>query len=202
MTDQIRQTLNSCDRSLAGLLSLTTKTVFTTQDLAKLWRYKNYMSLIMRLEYLKKTGQLIKIRKGLYQIKGRAVNELELANKLRTPSYISFETVLFREGAILQWDRRITLAGAESISFKIQGQKIIFRQLQEKILLNNLGIVQEGNYFIAILERAVLDMIYLAPKFYFDSLDRVDFNLLHKLASLYEKKSIINLVKKMEKRYA
>lgn len=201
MTDKTLE-LSLKDRSLASLLNSTKKTVFTTRDFAKFWRYKNYMSLIMRLRYLTQTGQLTKLRKGLYQIKGRVIDELELANKLRTPSYISFETVLFREGVIFQWDRRVTLVGPESISFQIQDQKIIFRQFQEKILLNSLGVIQEDNYFIATPERAVLDMLYLAPKFYFDSLAAVDFEILKKLAPLYKQASLIKLVGKLEKKYA
>lgn len=186
-------------RSLTSLLNSTTKTVFTTKDFNKIWKYENYNSLIQRLEYLSKTGKITRIRKGLYSINGRKVNELELANKLRTPSYISFETVLYQSGIIFQWDRKITLAGKESIRMRVIGLEIIFRQMKDEILLNNDGIRRKKNYFIASPERAVLDTLYINPDFHFDNLRPINFGKLEKLAENYNRQSIIKLVERLKK---
>lgn len=185
-------------RTLPNLLNSTTKSVFDTQDFNKVWKYDNYRSLIRRISYLKKTGKIIQVRRGLYAISGRDVNELELANKLRTPSYITFETVLYREGIIFQWDKRITLAGKESIEFEILKKKIIFRQLKDSILLNGLGISKRDNYHTASKERAVLDMLYIDPSFTFDNLRSIDFGKMRRFTAIYNRKSIIGLIDKLK----
>ena len=186
------------DRSLASLLNSTNKTVFSTMDFSKLWKYDNYSSLIQRISYLKKTGKIIQLKKGFYQIEGRKIDELELANKLRTPSYISFETVLLREGIIFQWDNRITLAGKESISINVLNLKIIFRQLKDEILLNKNGVIKENNYYIATKERAITDTLYINPKFTFDNVRSLDFNKIKNLTKMYSKKSMLTAFEKLK----
>lgn len=186
------------DRSLMKVLNSTTKSVFTTQDLNKLWQYENYRTLITRINYLSKTGKLVKIQRGLYSIAGRDTNILELANKLRTPSYITFETVLLREGVIFQWDDISTLAGKDSEELEILGCKIKFRKLKDEILLNPKGINKQQNYFIASKERALLDMLYIQPKFAFDNLRTIEFSRLYELANIYNRKSIVNTISKLE----
>lgn len=185
-------------RDIQNLIATTDKTVFNTDDLNKFLQYENYRSLIRRINYLNKTGKIIQLKRGLYSIRGRPINEFELANKIRTPSYISFETVLLREGIIFQWDNRITLAGNESIEYEINGHIILFRQLKQDILLNKNGVEQEENYFIASKERALLDMLYINPSFQFDNLRNIDFEKIDFLLTIYNRKNLVKIVKKLK----
>lgn len=173
------------------LLTTTSKTVFTTQDLQKIWRYSNYRSLIQRINYYAKSGKLIKLKRGLYSIAGIKINNFELANKLRTPSYISFETVLHREGIIFQWDSRITLAGKESKAFNINDTTVVFKQIKDTILLNRTGIIDENNYAIATKERAILDTLYTSPNFFFDNLRTVNFEKMLEMVNLVYRVKIL-----------
>lgn len=184
---------------LQQLLVNSNKTVFTTRDLSNIWNYENYNSLIQRISYLTKTGKLEKIKKGLYNIKGVKVNELELGNKIRTPSYISFETVLHKEGVIYQWDRRITLAAKNTINIEIDDTTFVYRKLKDDVLFNINGIKIDNNISIASKERAILDMLYIDHSFSFDNLRNVDFSQLKNLLNIYNQKSIIELVEKLEK---
>ena len=193
MTDQTR--------GMENLIASTNKTVFTTSDFNKAWRYTNYRSLIKRINYLKKSGKIDQIQRGLYSIHNRSINEFELANKLRTPSYISFETVLHRDGIIFQWDKRITLASKESSQFKIDGQNILFRQVKDSILLNKTAINGQDNYYIATKERALLDMLYINSVFQFDNLRSIDFEIIENLIPIYEKKNLFKVVERL-KEYA
>jgi hypothetical protein len=187
-------------RPFEVLLTTTNKTVFTTQDLQKIWRYSNYRSLITRINYYAKTDKLTKLKLGLYSITGIKINEFELANKLRTPSYVSFETVLHREGIIFQWDSRITLAGKESKTFNINNTAVVFRQIKDNILFNKMGVVPEETYFIATKERAILDTLYTSPNFFFDNLRTVNFDKLLEMANLiYKVKALEKTVKKLSK---
>ncbi|PIR42232.1 hypothetical protein CO058_00830 [candidate division WWE3 bacterium CG_4_9_14_0_2_um_filter_35_11] len=184
---------------LHQLLTFSSKTVFTTRDLSNIWGYNNYDSLIERIEYFTKTKKLQKIQKGMYAIVGRDIDEFELANKLRSPSYISFETVLHKDGIIFQWNKRITLASNKSIQLALSKYVIIFRQLKDPILLNKNSVENVDNYYIATKERAFLDMLYINPKFQFDNLRGIDFDKVHSLLGIYNRKSLSNIVEKLEK---
>jgi len=196
MSDEIKKNPN---KGVEKLLVTTNKTVFTTSDLNKIWQLANYRSLIRKINYYSKKGKLKKIKRGVYSIPERPVNEIELANKLRSPSYISFETALHNEGIIFQWDKRITLASKASESININGATTLFRKIKEEILLNSKGIKKENNYFIADKERALLDMIYINPKFSFDNLRSVDFKKCRNYLSIYKRKSLEKKVSKLEK---
>ncbi|OGC52110.1 hypothetical protein A2982_01285 [candidate division WWE3 bacterium RIFCSPLOWO2_01_FULL_39_13] len=181
------------------LFTSSSKTVFTTRDFGNVWGYTHYDSLLERVEYFTKTNKLKKLRKGLYAIEGRKINEFELANKIRTPSYISFETVLHKEGVIFQWDRRITLASKESLQMEINGYKIVFRQVKDSVLLNKTGINEESNYFIASKERALLDMLYISSSFQVDNLRGIDFDAVENLLPIYGQKKLNKIVKGLKK---
>ncbi|MBW6441479.1 hypothetical protein K0B04_01040 [Patescibacteria group bacterium] len=185
-------------RGLIDILNTTSKTVFSTQDFNKLWKYDNYRSLVRRINYLKNSGKIIQLKRGLYAIKGRSVNNMELANKLRTPSYITFETVLFKEGIIFQWDGRITLASKESIKMTVGGVNMIFRQVKSSILFSSQGIVANEKYFIASKERALLDMIYIKKDFVFDNLRDINFEKLRELAFIYDRKETFSIITSLE----
>src|SRR5580704_8059822 len=62
-----------------------------------------------RLNYYVQNNQLYSIRRGLYA-KDKNYDRRELATKIFTPAYISFETVLAEAGAIFQYYSTIFVA--------------------------------------------------------------------------------------------
>ena len=82
------------------------KTVFSSKDIALLWHAPVTSATRVRLYYYVKKGDLYRIRKGLYA-KSKDYNRLELATRIYTPSYVSFETVLAREGLVFQYYEKI-----------------------------------------------------------------------------------------------
>lgn len=78
------------------------KTVLTINDIALIWNDSNSGAVKSRLSYYVKNGDLFRLRQGIYS-KNRKYNKLELATRIFTPSYISLETVLAREGIIFQY---------------------------------------------------------------------------------------------------
>jgi len=151
-----------------------------------------------RIQYLNKTNKIVKLKQGLYTFTGRPVNSLEMANKLRTPSYISFETVLQKEGVIFQWDKRITLASNQSTKLTVADTSIVFRKLKTNILLNQQGIIKQNNYFIACKERAILDTLYINSSFTFDNLRGVNFDKLKQFLNIYQTVSLTLVLNKLE----
>ena len=71
----------------------TDKTVFTFKDLMLFSGETDLKRLKKQINYYTKTGEFYHIRRGIYA-KDKNYNKFELANKIYTPSYISFETVL------------------------------------------------------------------------------------------------------------
>src|SRR3989344_3835759 len=79
------------------VLLRSSKTVFSTKDVALLWSEEKESTVSARLNKYVKTGKLIRVRRGIYA-KDNNYDRFELATRIYVPSYISFETVLTRGG--------------------------------------------------------------------------------------------------------
>lgn len=172
-------------------------TVFTFKDIALILREDNSENLRKRVNYYVKKGDLYKIRKGIYA-KDENYDKFELATKIYTPSYISFETVLLNEGVIFQYYRSIFAASYLSRRIDCDGQSYVFRKIKDEALNNSLGVKKENNYFIASKERAFMDMLYIFKNYYFDNLRTINWKSCFKLLSIYKNK---NLEKRLDSYY-
>lgn len=85
------------------------KTVFSLKDIALLWHETSTNATSVRLNYYVNKGELYRIRKGLYA-KDKNYNRYELATRILTPAYVSFETILVNAGVIFQFYEPIFLA--------------------------------------------------------------------------------------------
>src|SRR3990172_3631492 len=126
-----------------------------------------------RLNYYIQKGELLSIRRGLYA-KDKNYDRLELATKIYTPSYVSFETILFEAGIIFQHYAKIFVATYQTKEIECDNQVYSFRKIKDVILTNTAGIENRGNYFAASKERAFLDVLYLNKDYYFDNLSPLD----------------------------
>ena len=172
------------------ILSLyqNSKTVFTIKEVSQLFPDLSYQSLKDRLSYAVKTKKLLKPRRGVYTKIN--FNFLELANKIYTPSYISLETVLLKEGLIFQEKKEITLVSYLTRTIKINNEIIIsYRKIKDEILNNLKGIKKENYYFIAEKERAFLDALFVFKDFHFDNLN-LNWEKVFELVKIYKSKSL------------
>ncbi len=148
------------------------QTVFDLKDLAYILKENNYNNLKSKIAYYVKKWYLFRIRKWVF-VKENFL-KLELACKIYTPSYISFETVLLREWVIYQYDETIYVASYLSrnieIKYKNEIIKICYRKLKDEILYDDEWIEKKEFYSIANKDRAIQDMKYLKKDFYFDNL--------------------------------
>ena len=109
----------------------------------------------------------------------------------KRPSYISLESVLFKEGVIFQdYSRTVTCVSNNSLRKSIAGVDLVYSKIREEILTNPLGIVNEKGVVRATRERAIGDMIYLSPNFYFDNQDWWDKEMLLKIGRIYNNKRV------------
>lgn len=172
-------------------------TVFTFKDIALLWGETNTKLVQKRIYRYVTAGKLYPIRRGIYA-KDKNYDRYELATKIYTPAYISFETVLRSEGVIFQHYERIFVASYLTREIACDEQIYDYKKLKNIILFNNLGLIRKGNYTIACKERAFLDALYLYKNYHFDNLNGIDWNLCFKLLPIYKNKS---LEKKLQSYY-
>lgn len=162
-------------------------TVFTLDEISQLFPEISYKNLKDRLYYFTKVGKLQRPRQGIYAKEN--YNPFELANKLYKPSYISFETVLARGGVLFQYYETIFVTSYLTRLVKINGNSIQYRQIRGDILTNREGIEQKEGYFIATLERAFLDAVYVYKDYHFDNLGTIDWRKVAFLQKIYNNKT-------------
>ena len=184
--------------NLIAKLYQSPKTVLTIKDIALIWEETNTASLISKIKYYAKQGSLIRLTRGVFA-KSKEYDVKELATSIYTPSYISFETVLREAGIIFQHQDSIFVAGPYPATKKIGDHVIMFRKLKESVLYNALGIKSEKNYSIATPERAFLDTIYLSPKFCFDNLRPINWELCSELVKIYDNKQLVKRLSTYQK---
>ena len=175
----------------ASILSILREgnTVFTFKDILLSSRETNTSLLKRRINYYVKNKELYPIRKGIYA-KDKNYDRLELANRIYTPSYISLETVLSREGIVFQHYEQIFLVSYLTREIICDGQKYVFRKIKDTLLTNSLGLEKKDNYFIASRERAFLETVYLNKNYYFDNLSSIDWDRCFEILYIYENKAM------------
>ncbi|MEK7113338.1 MAG: type IV toxin-antitoxin system AbiEi family antitoxin domain-containing protein [Patescibacteria group bacterium] len=170
------------------------KTVFSTKDAALLWREEKKITVSARLNKYVKAGKLIRVRRGFY-VKDKDYNRFELATKIYTPSYISFETVLTREGVNFQYYGNIFVASYIGREIQAGDQKITFIRMKDYILRNTLGIEHTNGVASATKERAALDRLYVNKNYHFDNLRGLDWDKIFKILPIYHNKRMEKTVK-------
>lgn len=162
-------------------------TVFTFRQIALIWGGTDAGKLEAGVSYYARKGELYRIRKGIYS-KDRGYDRFELATRIYTPAYVSFETVLAAAGVTFQKYDRIFVASYQTREIFCDGQSYAFRKIRDEILTNISGIDDRGNYFIASRERAFLDTLYLNREYHFDNLSGLDWEIVFELLPMYENK--------------
>ena len=172
-------------------------TVFSIKDIALIWGEPNAGLVKTRVYRYVKAGKLYAIRKGFYA-KDKDYNKNELATKIYTPSYISFETVLGRAGVTFQYYGQVFAASYLTREITADGQKYSYKKIKDSILTNKIGVEVENNYFIASPERAFLDVVYLNKEYHFDNLVNIDWNKVYEILPIYGNKRMEKKVKKYQ----
>ena len=169
------------------ILLRSPKTVFSTKDIALLWGETGETNVRVRLSSYVKNGKLVRVHRGIYA-KDKNYDRFELATRIYTPSYISFETVLTRAGVNFQYYGNIFVASYVTREIEADGQKISFLRMKDYVLSNTIGIENINDVYIATKERAFLDRIYVSKDYHFDHLDVLDWDKVFKILPIYRNK--------------
>ncbi len=170
------------------------KTIFSTKDVALLWREDKEQAVSGRLKKYVKAGKLVRARRGIYA-KDKNYNRFELATRIYTPSYISFETVLTRTGINFQYYSTIFVATYVTRDIEVDGQKISFVRMKDYVLSNTSGIEHKDGIAMATKERAFLDRVYISKDYHFDNLHSLDFDKVFEILPIYYNKRMEKKVK-------
>lgn len=186
----------------ANILSIlrAKNTVFTLKEILLVSGETNPDLLKRRLNYYVKKGELYSIRKGIYA-KDKNYDKLELATKIYTPAYISFETVLRQAGMIFQYYESIFVASYLTREISADNQTYRYKKIKNTILTNSLGIEIKDNYSIASPERAFLDILYLNKNYYFDNPGPLNWDKVFELLLIYDNKRMEKIVKQIFNNY-
>jgi predicted transcriptional regulator of viral defense system len=170
------------------------KTVFSNQDIAMLWGEPSSEAVRVRLNYYVKQGFLYRIRRGLYA-KDKKYNKLELATRIFTPAYVSFETIISKEGVIFQFYSQIFVASYLTREITIDDQIYSFRKIRNSLLTNSIGVELKDESSLATKERALLDILYLNSDYHFDNIDGAEWEKIFEILSIYGNKRMDKKVK-------
>jgi len=181
------------------ILMSTGNTVFSFKEICLLWKEPDLNKAAVKIHNLVKKGELISLRRGIYSIKENFEAE-EVPSKIYKPSYISLETILFKENIIFQEYLSVFSVSYLSREIEIKNKKYIFRKINNPILLNPLGIIK-GKYSYATPERAILDTLFLNKEYYFDNLNSINWKFLLDISSIYANKKLTERIQKLYKNH-
>jgi len=147
------------------------KKLFHTSDLALLWQIQVPNTLYTTIKRYVQKGILKRIHKGFYSaIPIEKLDPLELGiGYLHSFAYLSTESILQENGIIFQTSDYITLVSSTSKKFMIGGHSFLVRKMKDEFLYQSAGLTERDNIKVATLERAVADILYFNPNFYFDN---------------------------------
>ncbi|OGI34468.1 MAG: hypothetical protein A2259_00965 [Candidatus Moranbacteria bacterium RIFOXYA2_FULL_43_15] len=170
------------------------KTIFSVKDVALLWGEEAVNAVRVRLNNYVKIGKLIRIHRGIYA-KDKNYNRFELATRIYTPSYISFETVLTRAGINFQFYSNIFVASYVTRNIQAGDQSISFVRMKDYVLSNTVGVEHTDGIATATKERAFLDRIYISKDYHFDNLNALNWDKVFEILPIYNNKRMENKVK-------
>jgi predicted transcriptional regulator of viral defense system len=147
------------------------KRYFYTYELATLWGVTNQNTLYSTIQRYLARGILHRLGHGVYScVRPTKLHEFEIGCALAGPlSYVSGETILSIEGAIMQQPTKITLFGSKTQEFEMGDNYYLCRYLNPKYLVNRAGIMFRDGYFVASPTRALSDLKHSNPIMYLDN---------------------------------
>lgn len=182
------------------ILLRSAKSIFSTKDVALLWQEDNRVVITDRLKKYVKARKLIRLRHGIYA-KDENYDRLELATRIYTPSYISFETVLTRSGINFQKYDSIFVASYVTREIEVGEQKIAFIRIKDHVLTDLTGIEHNDGVAMASKERAFLDRVYVSQDYHFDNLSPLDWDKVFQILPIYNNQRMIKMVNNYYKHY-
>ncbi len=175
--------MNNSDR--LKVLMESGRTVFTPLDLRMLWRVNTLNAKISAVRMVEK-GLIVRLATGYYALNDR-YNRYELANRIVSPSYVSFQTALFYAGINFQAREEIGSVALRDHRKEVGGTLYTSVAMKKELFFNAEGVVTREGVAIALPERAILDSFYFGYLPDIDDTGKVNKTYLAKLSLMYPK---------------
>jgi predicted transcriptional regulator of viral defense system len=179
-------------------------TLFSPQDLRHLLGASE-MSVRFLLTRASQRGDVIKLRRELYALLDRPASDLEIANRLYHPSYVSFEYALAYYHLIPESVYEVTSATTRtSRRFEALGKAFTYRHLKPSAFTGYRPEKVGGRVaLIAEPEKALVDSLYFASLGKLSLPERLDLSIvqhdrLRAWADLYQRPELVERVASLQ----
>jgi predicted transcriptional regulator of viral defense system len=175
-------------------------TLFSPQDLRHLLGASE-TSVRFLLTRATKRGDVLKLRRELYTLPDQPASDLEIANRLYYPSYVSFEYALAYYHLIPESVYEVTSATPRtSRHFEVLGKGFTYRRIRRAAFTGYRPERVGGHVvLIAELEKALVDSLYFASLGLLALPERLDpaqlrRDRLRAWAALYQRPELVEQV--------
>ncbi len=160
--------------------------IFRDTDLAVMWGITNMNTLYTTIKRYAQKGLLERVRQGIYSLKSSNTLNPDVigAKILHEYCYMSTETILERAGIIKQKVKNITFVSGSSKKFSVGMHSFSSRQMKDDFLYNSIGVYVKDGINYASIERAVADLLYFNPTYYFDASAVVDWGKVKEIKKI------------------
>lgn len=134
------------------------KLFYKLVDFEKIFR-QDKITIQKSVERLIRAGVINRLMKDVYVLGDKPQDLAKIAGLLYRPSYLSFESVLFKHGVINQPAFGATFAATgKSKKLELSNGEFWFSQIKPELWW---GFEQQDGIFTASPEKAIVDMLYL-----------------------------------------
>ncbi len=177
--------------------------IFTQQDFRRIFHTNKFRTKYFLEEYTR-GGLFLRLKKGLYTLKGDLPPEEEIANLLYRPSYISFEYALGTYNILPEMTYSITSATSKPTrTFEVGVQTFSYFSIQRTAFTGYIPVIRRGRTVLtAQPEKALVDYLYFVSLGKKPKNDRLNTSnlevekVLH-YASLYHRRGLDKLLKEV-----
>jgi predicted transcriptional regulator of viral defense system len=161
------------------------RTVFTPLDLRMLW-WVNALNAKISVVRMVEKGLMVRLATGYYTLNDR-YNRYELANRILSPSYVSFQSALFYAGINFQARGEVGSVALRVHRKKVGNTLYTYVAMKRDLFFNTEGVVTREGVAMALPERAILDSFYYGYLPDIDDTSKLNKTFLEKLSALYPK---------------
>lgn len=176
---------------------------FTPLDIKRIFGVSAVAASFLLYRYAKQK-LIIRLKRGLYTISDKDINDLCLANKLYEPSYISLEFALSFHGVIPETVYEITSITTKSTRrFTAIGKTFSYRRIKQEAFTGySLLRHHDAAFLMADPEKALVDCVYLKMRTKQNLPDRLNKNKIDKkkvfsYVRLFHDERLMNMIKTM-----
>lgn len=178
-------------------------TIFSPVDLKRILGVSEISVRFFLTRYVKK-GAIVKLRNNLYVLNNRLPSEVEIANALYRPSYISLTFALGYYHIIPETVYTVTSVTTRSTArFQTLGKEFRYHRIKIPVFTGYLPEKIDGKtVLIADREKALVDYLYFVGRKTYELNERLDVSGLdkkkiHRYAELYNNKGLNRLIKEI-----